>query len=365
MSDYQSNLSLTDAARLIQPAQRVLITTHAKPDGDAYGAVAAMTAALRTLKPQAAIDGVLMGPVLPSFRRLRGYGLLREHATGMDFGKPDLVLILDTGAWAQVAPMRSALEPLLDRTLIVDHHLTGDIPAKHRVVDGAAAAVCCVIVDLLDAMVGSGVATSSRHAGDETNPLIRDVCIAESLFAGVASDTGWFRFSNTSARTHLLAARLMKSGIDQADLYAKLEQNERLEKLALQVRAMQSMKLLANGQAAVMILRAKDFAETGAHVEETERFVDIPQSVSAVQVVALVVEPPPAFGNGTESQKLRAPVIRVSLRSKPGADAINVAELAARFGGGGHARAAGVKFTGTLEQAVATVEEAILGALRG
>ena len=274
MSDYQSNLSLAEAARLIRPAQRVLITTHAKPDGDAYGSVAAMTAGLRTIKPQAQIDGVLMGPILPTFRRLRGFGQLREHEAGMDLGKPDLVIILDTGAWVQVAPLRSALEPLTDRTLIVDHHLTGDIPARHRVIDGAAAAACCIVVELLDALMG--VDALARAEGDEPNALIRDVGIAESLFAGVASDTGWFRFSNTTDRTHLLAARLMKSGIDQAELYAKLEQNERLEKLALQVRAMRSMKLLAGGRAAVMILRASDFAETGAHVEETERFVDIP-----------------------------------------------------------------------------------------
>ena len=258
MSDYQSNLSLAEAARLIRPAQRVLITTHAKPDGDAYGSVAAMTAGLRTIKPQAQIDGVLMGPILPTFRRLRGFGQLREHEAGMDLGKPDLVIILDTGAWVQVAPLRSALEPLTDRTLIVDHHLTGDIPARHRVIDGAAAAACCIVVELLDALMG--VDALARAEGDEPNALIRDVGIAESLFAGVASDTGWFRFSNTTDRTHLLAARLMKSGIDQAELYAKLEQNERLEKLALQVRAMRSMKLLAGGRAAVMILRASDRA---------------------------------------------------------------------------------------------------------
>ena len=88
-----------------------------------------------------------------------------------------------------------------------------------------------------------------------------------------------------------------------------------------------------------------------------------------MQVVALIVEPPPSgkdAGNASAGENLlpRPPVIRVSLRSKPGADAINVAELAARFGGGGHARAAGVKITGTLEQAVETVEQAILGALR-
>src|SRR5690606_21036827 len=101
-----------------------------------------------------------------------------------------------------------------------------------------------------------------------------------------------FRFSNTRPMTHELAARLLRCGVDHAHLYQQLEQTERPAKLALMIRALDSLQLLADGRAAVMVLRAEDFAQTGANLEETERFVDIPQTVSTVQIVVLITEPP-------------------------------------------------------------------------
>jgi phosphoesterase RecJ-like protein len=157
-----------------------------------------------------------------------------------------------------------------------------------------------------------------------------DHAIAEALFVGIASDTGWFRFSNTRPQTHRLAARLLEFGIDHADLHMRLEQAERPEKLGLMTRALDSLQLVAGGKAAVMTLRQRDFAETGARYEETERLVDLPQVVQSVHVVALITE----TAEGT---------IRVSFRSKPDDEPIDVNELARQFGGGGHARAAAAK----------------------
>ena len=111
-----------------------------------------------------------------------------------------------------------------------------------------------------------------------------------------------------------------------------MEQGERPEKLKLLIRALDSLQLLADSRVAVMTLRQADFEDTGAYAEETERFIDLPQIVATVQVVAMIAEP--ADGEGP---------MRLSFRSKPGPDAVNVAELAARYGGGGHARAAGAK----------------------
>ncbi len=358
MSDYVSNITLPDLVERINAASRVLITTHTKPDGDAYGSVSALTAALRLHKPDATIEGWLMPPVPAAFKLLSGWPFVQEYDPQNEnkLGEPDLILVLDTGAVPQVAPMMPFLESRLDRTIIIDHHISGDLPATHRYIDSSAAACCTVIADVLDAVTGTNATDVpcdvSFIGASEPNALIADGVVAESLFVGIASDTGWFRFSNTTARTHRVAARMIQNGVDHADMYARLEQQERPAKLALQIRAMTSMQLLADSQVAIMTLHAADFTETGALPEETERFVDIPQSVSTVKMVVLLVENPP-------TAKQPSPPIRVSLRSKPGPDAVNVAEFAQPFGGGGHARAAGAKVHGSIDEVSEKIKAAI------
>jgi len=331
---YTSNIDLTAAAeKLRHPGRRVLLTTHAKPDGDAYGSVVAMTAALRHIG--AYTRALLIPPVPGNFQKLRGYDLIEQYQPDLTIAEPDLVVVLDTGAWSQLGPMQPVLKPWLDRMLIVDHHLSGDMEAAWRYIDGEAAACCEIVAQLIDAM---GVPY------DDT--------IAEALFVGISSDTGWFRFSNTRPQTHELAARLKRAGVDHAALYAQLEQSERPEKLQLLIRALNSMELLCDGKVAVMTLRARDFTETGAWPEETERFIDVPQAIQTVQMVVLVTEPV-APCNGEQ------PAVRVSFRSKPGPDAVNVAQVAAQFGGGGHARASGAKVHGPFDQVLQRVRDVV------
>lgn len=363
MSDYRSNVDLPRVASMLRAPPHVLVTTHAKPDGDAFGSVIALTAGLRGLGVKA--DALLMPPVPAQFKTLRGHEIPHRHTS--DFRVPDgaLVVILDTGAWSQISPLREALTPHLDRTLIIDHHLAGDVPAATKYIDQTAAATCEIVAQLLDEL--HSAATSEQPKGDARSAAqgealrhpFENRTVADAVFAGVASDTGWFRFSNTRPFTHELAARLLRAGVDHAGLYQLLEQADRPEKLALLGRALASLRFLADGAAVVMTLRAEDFAATGATLEETERFVDIPQLVGSVRVVALLVEPPGA--PGAPSDRL---MTRVSLRSKPGENAVDVNALAKGFGGGGHARAAGAKVDAAIHDVAARVEEAIVAALK-
>ncbi len=346
MNNYTSNLTLPAAAnRLVDDPGPALILTHAKPDGDALGSVLALLHTMRGLGRQA--HGVLVPPVTHALGHLPGADLLdRYHDDYQLPFDPAQIIIVDTGAWSQVGPMRAFIEPRLDRTFIIDHHLSGDIPAKDRLIDAGAAACCEIIAEMVELMINPTQAPGKREtdaAGYKPLPPIT----RDALFVGVASDTGWFRFSNTRPQTHELAARLIRMGTDHAGLYQHLEQGERPEKLKLLCRAVSNLTLLTEHSAAVMVLRAKDFEETGALPEETERLVDIPQIVEQIQVVVLVTEHIVQDDQGPRS------TTRMSFRSKPastcainGANndhAINVADLAARFGGGGHARAAGAK----------------------
>ena len=198
-----------------------------------------------------------------------------------------------------------------------------------KLVDTKAAAAGEIEADLLDAW---------------NIPL--DKPIASALFLAVASDTGWFQFSNTRPQTLRLAARLMEAGVETDRMYQALYQNERAERVALHTRGQQSLELLEGGRLAVITLRKRDFEETRAGVLDTENLINVPLQIRAVDVSMLVVEP-------TEGG---APV-RVSLRSK---GAVDVARFAETLGGGGHARASGLKLDGMpLEQARARVVNAM------
>jgi len=332
----------TGQTQRLREANSVLITTHAKPDGDALGSTVALARALSLLGKD--VQRWIMPPVQPNLARLADGDQLHlcEDESTQPTDEPDAIVVVDTGAWSQLAPMKSWLQARRDRITIVDHHLRGDDSGAWRYIDSSAAAAAEIVAELIDELAV------------EYDPTIRD-----AIYVGIASDTGWFRFSNTSARTHRLAARLIEAGVDHADLYTRLEQSERPEKLALQIRAMDSLKLLADGQVAVMVLRADDFRETGATISETERFVDIPQSVASVQMVALITEPP-ADDDGSDGK----PAVRISFRSKPTPDAIDVAALAERFGGGGHARAAGAKLDAPIDEVIRQIETTAIELVR-
>ena len=342
MTDYESTMELADVADLLRRCEgEIVVLTHAKPDGDALGCVLAMTAGLRSLGKT--VSACVVPPVPQSLLELpgaAGVGVLgKDQPHGGVPADPAVVVVLDTGAKSQLGPLADYVEKHLDRTLIIDHHLSGDVAAPYRYIDAEAAAAAEPVAELLDLLMPEPL----------TDPMAE--LIPTALYAAIASDTGWFRFSNTSPRTLRLAARLLEAGVDHADLYRRLEQSERPAKVRLLTRALDSLELLSDARAALLVLRGADFAETGAQESETERIIDVPQMIGSVQIVALVTE------------RQGGAITAVSFRSKPGMSGINVAEVAGRFGGGGHARAAGAKIQESLEEALPQVRSALMQAV--
>jgi phosphoesterase RecJ-like protein len=354
LSHYtQSTISLEQIAdRLATETGQIIVCTHAKPDGDAFGSVVAVVETLAAIGRN--VLGVLAPPIPVSLKNLPGHDHVEVWSEQLELPQPAVVLIVDTGAWSQVGPLRPYIEQHLDQTIIIDHHLSGDIQTPDRHVEGEAAAACEIVAELVELLMHhkDGGAGIGRREGDVTGYSPLPAVVRDALFVGIASDTGWFRFSNTRPQTHELAAKLIRQGTDHAMLYQKLEQAERPEKLALLTRALDSLELYADGRAAVMILRQSDFEETGARIEETERLIDIPQIVESIQVFVVLTEVVRPTGQR---------ITRMSFRSRhTGNDqAVNVAELAARFGGGGHARAAGAKVEQPIENVQPRLAEAL------
>jgi len=275
----------------LSACRRVLVTTHVRPDGDALGTAAAMALGLRRRQ----IDSrVLLFSRLPAKYAF----VLKENAIGydeVDAGWPrdfsteayDALLVVDTGTWSQLPGLRDRLDGWKKPRLVLDHHLTQESWADVKLVETEAAAAGEIAAELLA----------------QWNVPI-DLPIATALFLAIASDTGWFQFSNTRPATLRLAAELMEAGVDTDKMYQHLYQNERAERLALQTRAQDSLELLDEGRLAVMSVRKSDFERTGAGMSDTENLINVPLQIRSVEVSILMIEPPDGSA------------IRVSLRSK-------------------------------------------------
>jgi phosphoesterase RecJ-like protein len=329
MSDaYQKTIEILSGCK------RVLVTTHVRPDGDALGTCAALVLGMRKVGIDA--QALLLSHLPTKYSFVFADSDVPFYEIGQEPPSPngrrppadllegfDALLIADTGTWSQLPGLKEFLAGWTKPKLVLDHHLTQEDWADHKLVVTDAAAAAEIAAELLAAW---------------EIPL--DKAIATPLYVAITSDTGWFQFSNTRPYTLRLAATLMEAGVDTDALYKRLYQSERPQRLALQTRALDSLQLDCGGQLAVMRLSQDDFAKAGAAVTDTEAAVNLPLQIATVQTSMLFTHAP------------EGGPIRVSLRSKGGMD---VAHFAQQFGGGGHARAAGLKVEGQLDDVVERV----------
>jgi phosphoesterase RecJ-like protein len=314
---------MREIVRRVSAAGRLLVVTHARPDGDALGSMAALCGAARAAGKQTA--ALVPGDVPERY----GFLLAGDPpAPAERFAEladwADAIVIVDTCALAQLDGLSGRLAAARDKIVVIDHHATTDDIGSVRWLDASAAAAGVMVGQLLDALGWPvGLAT------------------AEALLTAMATDTGWFRFSNTDGRCLRAAARLLDAGVDGDRLYRRLFQADRPERMMLLVRALASLELSADRRVATMKLRLADFAETGARQDETENLVNEPMRMGCVEVSMLLVEAPGADGGQC---------IRASLRSRGGVD---VSAVARRFGGGGHVRAAGLRVEGDIDAVAA------------
>lgn len=336
--NYVSNTTLESIAERIRAASSIMLTTHARPDGDAVGSVYGLARGIKANGGKPEI--VFMGPIEPPLK-----GLMRD----IDYklcdqtpptSEPDLIILLDTGSWAQVRPIADYLRPRREKIIGLDHHSAGDDIAAERWVVTTAASTTEVVASLFDTL-------GWEITGGPGS-------IAEALFVGMATDTGWFKYGNATAHTFHTAARLIEAGVDRMALYAQIEQTYRAQRLQLEGRGLASLQYFADGKVAIQTLRMKDFKDTGAKTEDMTGLVNSPLVVGSVCVSILLAQ----------HEKSRT---KISFRSKvpPGGRQLsaleNVNQLAQRFGGGGHVHAAGATvetdLDSALEQVIKEVKE--------
>ncbi len=336
MSEYVSNTTVQHIAQRIRNATKIVLTTHVKPDGDALGAVLALERGLKTIGQCAEIW--LMGQLELSLQALAAQTPLQFIENAAPGDECDLVIVADTGAWSQLGPIEAWLRARYADVIVVDHHVRGDDVGALRLIDPSAASTTQMLVGLLEAL---GCEITGGTGG-----------VAEALFVGLATDTGWFRYQAAGAEAMRLAARLIDLGVDKTRLYQLIEETSRPQRLALKARALASLEYHNDGAVAVMMLRPQDFEETGGSIDDLPNLVNDPMSVGSVRASILLVQREPKR-------------TKISFRSKPSTsiaaqgEPIDVNVLAQRFGGGGHFHAAGARVETDIDAARAAVIAAL------
>jgi len=319
-------------AELVTTWRRPLLLTHARPDGDALGCLVALRCLLRrgAGEPRA----VLFEPPPNRYRWLLE-GDPMDVLGGLDdpiLGQADGIVVLDTCSYAQLEPVASWLRSA-DRPIVaLDHHVTRDLEAGHYLIDEGASAACLILHDW------------ARAAGWELDAQAR-----LALYVGIATDTGWFRFANTDARTLDVIADLVRGGVDPAAVFEQVYQQESAGRVRLLAAALATLEFHNAGRLAIMTVTREMLARTGAESQDSEDLINYPLQIATVDASVLLAE-----HDGE--------VVRLSFRSKPPTQTrpdLDVAAVAAGFGGGGHRRAAGARVCG----AVAEIKQRIVVAM--
>jgi phosphoesterase RecJ-like protein len=307
---------------VIRRGQSFLVTTHRSPDTDGIGSAAGLAEALRILGKDVVLYSADPIPrtydFMPETARF-----VRELPRDARF---DATLVTDCAEISRLGP--HVPPPERRGTLVfLDHHLTrGDRPDLDFNDDTSPA-------------VGEMVLRLVKSLGV---PLT--LSMAESLYASLLSDTGSFRYANTSPVAMRCAAELLEGGVDPWKVASSLFESQPLERVRLLARVLSTIDVSADGRCATLVASQKMLGETGATAAMVDGLVNYARSVSGVEVAVLFFE----LADGTH---------KVSFRSR---GSVNVAAIAEIFGGGGHFHAAGCTVSGDYD----AVRQGIYAAVR-
>lgn len=324
---------LATACQLIGSVSEVVLLAHINPDADALGSALALGLALERTGCSVTVAFSSPTAVPMSLRGLPGQHLVQPISRVPR--RPELVVTLDVNSRERLGQLGGLLDSA-GQSLVIDHHASNTRFGRHQLVDIAAESTTVLVAAILDRL---GL------------PIDRD--IAANLYAGLATDTVGFRFA--SAAAHRLSARLLDTGVNPDELMRPITDLHPFTWLDMLSRVLGSAVLdrQAAGGRGLCWTVIDATAAAGMRPEELDSVIDILRTASEAQVAAVFKEAEPGRW-------------QVSLRSRPGLASsgtavagVDVAAVAATLNGGGHVRAAGFSFTGTVREAV----DALLDAL--
>jgi phosphoesterase RecJ-like protein len=305
--------------KAIQSNQKFLITTHVNPDADAIGSALALALALKSLGKSVL---VLNEDAVPDWLKFLPKTEWFKKPSDLKTATYDVAIAVDCGDTVRVGNVRGLLRK--DRMLInIDHHKTNDRFGHINFILPQASSTAEVLYGLFNKM-------KIKWTKD----------MATLIYAGVMTDTGSFRYDCTSPLTHRITADLLALGVRPQEIYTKIYDVVSIHDLKIFMKIANSVEFIHKGRVAVLTLRKKDLATFSSGFDVRDKVFSLLRSASDVEVIVIF----------NEVGKNRT---RVNFRSK---GSLDVAVLAGRFAGGGHAKASGC----TLEEGLTETKNKIL-----
>lgn len=322
------NPSWSEFEALIRPAQRIVISSHVRPDADAIGSGIALCGALEQLGKTVSIINPSPTPKKLAFldprQKIRQIG---PGASEADYLAHDLHIIVDTSAWVQLSDVGKALQKSPQPKVVIDHHVSSDDLGAVDFKDTRCEATGTLIFRL------------AQHLGSTITPEI-----GNAMFSAIATDTGWFRFPATTSETYHIIAHLIDAGVKPYELYEKLYENYSIGRLKLSGRVLSRVAQTPDKHIAYTHVLWEDYGDTNSEPADTEDLVNECLAVSGTEGAVIFIEQPNR-------------AVKVSFRSRVTFDISGVAE---QFNGGGHRQAAGAMLPGPM----AAAQDAVLTALQ-
>ncbi len=306
--------SLADFCKALKKHDNYLLTCHVLPEGDAAGSILAMDSLLRRLGKKTT---VVAEDIFPE-RLFCMDGKRWNNVKQVKKKKFDALVTADCPTLERIGKVRSLMSP--DTVVFnIDHHISNDFFGKYNFVLPQAAASGEVVYDIFKHM---------------KMPLTKQE--ATYLYVALSTDTGSFKYENTTVRSHQIAAELIKTGIPLEKINDEIYATYSLNKINLYSRLLSRVKTEANGKIAWGVMRREDLEKTGATYEDTEGFIDFLKYIREVKIAFFLIE------NSQPNS------VRVSFRGK---DTFDVNRIATHFKGGGHKKAAGCTIYAPVEDA--------------
>ncbi len=308
---------------IINEGKKFIITTHLFSEGDAIGTELALKRFLCGLNKDAVIvNNEALPAVYRCFDTDQDVKFLRNKDVNINLNDFDAIFIVDVADWSQLGDFADMIKASSITKICIDHHASNPGYADINVVDKDASSAGELIFDLITFM--------NREITLE---------VATPLYLSIATDTGWFKFSNTSAKALKACSDLIQVGVKSEIIYEQLFQTKQMSYLKLLNLALGILRPECDGKVVWTKLTKEMVKSSGVPFVDTDVIIDLIRAVKEVEVVIIFRE----VGNRKT---------KVSFRSK---HSVNVAKLASDFGGGGHVRAAGASINEPIDTAIGNV----------
>lgn len=319
-------LNCAETAAILRGWDKILVLSHASPDGDTLGSACALIRGLRALGKRAEFR--CADPIAPKFSYLFR-GLVFDESAWED---PSFhVMTVDVADAALLGDVRENYESRIE--LAIDHHGVHRPFTENRWVEADSAATAELIWLLLKEL---GVAP--------------DRAMADDIYTGISTDTGCLRYRNATSRTYRLAAETLDAGADAGEINRLMWECKSRAQIEAEKLALDSMEFFCGGSCAMIRMPLSLREKAGAQESDLEGVASLPRQVEGVLL-------------GVTLKEKEDGSVKVSVRANPPADA---AALCQRFGGGGHTGAAGCSFPGcAMEEAAARMKAACEEYLKG